>query len=533
MGIRQRWSTAVLAATLMLGLGQSATAQQRGGTLLFTIPASDYPSLDAHQEATFATIHATAPHYNLLIRLDPKDTGASKLEGDLATGWTVSKDGKTYRFPIKQNATFHDGTLVTAKDVVASYKHIIDPPQGVTSYRRSYLSMVESVAADGDFAVVFRLKFPTAAFLPALAVPFNYIYSASKLETDPHWFRTHILGSGPFLFKSEQRGANWIGVRNDKYFKKGLPYLDGYEGIYTPKENVEIQALRAGRIMIQFRGFPPAARDELRAALGDQIVAQESVWNCGLYIIPNTFKKPFDDVRVRRALNLAIDRWGGSAFLSKIATAKKVGGFVIPGHPLAMSDEELSKLPGYGRDAKAAKDEARRLLKEAGIPEGFSFKLLNRNTDQPYKIVGTYVIDQWRQVGLNVEQFMLPTSGYVEQLLREPPEYDVGMGTNCQSMVNPTADLQRFISKDRTDGNEGHYIDRNLDRLFDAQMREPDFAKQKAIVHEFERYLIEQGLHMTTLWWNRITLQSAKVHGWNITPSHFLNQQLETVWLEH
>ena len=530
----KRWMTSYLvaAAALLLAAAVPASAQQRGGTLVFTVPASDYTTLDAHQEITFAVVHPTAPHYSLLIRLDPTDLKAQKLEGDAAESWTVSQDGKTYTFKLHRNIKFHDGTPMTAQDVVASLEHIVNPPQGVAGPRKPYYTMVESITAQGDYTVVIKLKFPTGAFLPALSQPFNYLYQAKHLKEDPNWYKTHIMGSGPFVFKSEQRGANWIGVRNENYFKKGLPYLDGYEAIFTPKENIEIQALRGGRSMIQFRGFPPAARDELKAALGDKITVQESTWNCGLFVIPNSFKKPFDDIRVRRALNLAIDRWGGSEFLSKVAIAKTVGGYGFPGNPLSMTNAELEQLPGYWRDAKKSKDEARRLLKEAGVPEGFSFKLNNRSTDQPYKFIATYVIDQWRQVGLNVEQVVFPTSAFYAMLDKDPPDFDTTMDFNCQSVVNPTADIQQFISKDRTDANHGHYTDRKLDQMFDAQMQEPSFAKQKKIFNEFERYLNDQALYLTTLWWHRITLQSSKVQGWNITPSHYLNQQLETVWLK-
>ena len=522
---------AMAAGALLLGLGLSALAQQRGGTLVFTIPASDFPSMDAHQEITFATVHPTAPLYSLLIRLDPTDPKGERIGGDAAQSWKVSADKKTYTFKLHQDIRFTDGTPLTARDVVASLEHIINPPPGVAGPRKSYYAMVQSVKADGDYTVVINLKFPTSAFIPSLSQPFNYIYPAAKLAEDANYFKTHTLGSGPFVFKSEQRGANWVGVRNERYFKKGLPYLDGYEAIFTPKENIEVQALRGGRSMIQFRGFPPAARDELKGALGDAITVQESVWNCGLYIIPNSFKKPFDDIRVRQALNLAIDRWGGSQFLSKVAIAKKVGAYAIPGARIAMTDDELAQLPGYWRDAEKSRAEARRLLKEAGVPEGFKFKLNNRSTDQPYKFVATYVIDQWRQVGLDVEQVVFPTAPFYEMLAQDPPQFDTTMDFNCQSVVNPTADIQQFISKDRTDSNHGHYIDRKLDQLYDAQLQEPDFAKQKKIFTEFERYLNDQALQLTTLWWNRITLQSSRVHGWYITPSHYLNQQLETVWL--
>ena len=198
---RSRWLGFSAGLALLLGLALTASAQQRGGTLVFTIPASDFPSMDGHQEETFATIHPTAPHYSLLIRLSPTDPKALKLEGDAATGWTVSKDKKTYTFKLRNGIKFHDGSAMTAQDVVASLDHIINPPAGVASPRKSYYSMVDSVKANGDRTVVIKLKFATAAFLPALAQPYNFLYPAKLLKQDPNYFKTHVMGSGPFIFK--------------------------------------------------------------------------------------------------------------------------------------------------------------------------------------------------------------------------------------------------------------------------------------------------------------------------------------------
>ncbi len=523
-----------LPALLALGAAGGATAQQRGGTLVYTVPASDHsPSMDGHQEVTFAIIHPLAPHYSLFIRLDPTDPKAERIEGDIAENkWQVSADKKTYTFKIKRGIKFHDGSPLTARDAVASFKHLFDPPPGVAAPRKGNFSMVESVSNPDDYTVVFKLKYPSGAFIPLLAQPFNWMYSADTLAKDPNWYKTHVNGSGPFMFKSESPGANWVGVRNPNYFKPGLPYLDGYEAIFTPKENVEVEALRGGRSMIQFRGMPPAARDELKKAMGDDLQVQESTWNCSLFAIPNSFKKPFDDVRVRQALNLAIDRWGGSFYLSKVAVVKTVGAYVYPHSPLAFNPDELETLPGYWRDIDKSRAEARRLLKEAGVPQGFKFKLTNRNTDQPYKFVAVWLIDQWRQVGLDVEQVMLPTAQMFSMLAQDPPQYDVTMSFNCQSIVNPTSDVVLFTSKDVSENNYAHYIDRKADQLYFAQAKEGDPVKQRQIMHEFERYLNDQAYWLTTLWWHRLIVHNKRVHGWNISPSHFLNQQLEVVWLD-
>ena len=504
----------------------------RGGTLVFVVPR-DPPSYDGHRETTFALIHPLAPHYSLLVKVDPKDRQNQRIVGDLAKSWDVSDGGKTYTFHLHQPVQFHDGSPLTSRDVVASYNKIIYPPKGVVSPRMAYYEMVASIAAPDPATVVFRLRYPTSAFLPAMATPFNFIYSADKLEADIRWYEHNVMGSGPFRLADQAPGAYWRGERFENYFRPGLPRMAGFEAIFAPKESVRIQAIRGRRAMIEFRGFSPQGRDDLVRAVGDRITVQESPWNCSNYLVPNTFRKPFDDVRVRRALTLALDRWGGSKYLSRIAVVKSVGGVVFPGHPLAMSDAELERLPGYGRDIEASRAEARNLLREAGVPEGFKFKLHNRAVDQPYKIIGTWVIDQWRQIGLDVEQWVQQGAPFFRTLETNPSEFDVSIDFNCQAVVNPTLDISKFISYDRSPANYGKYIDRELDRLYDAQLRETDPVKQKALIKLFEtRLLGDQVLYITTLWWHRIIPHDSRVQGWLISPSHYLNQDLAEVWVK-
>ena len=159
-------------------------------------------------------------------------------------------------------------------------------------------------------------------------------------------------------------------------------------------------------------------------------------WNCGNLITPNERRKPFDDVRVRRALLLAVDQWNGAPALSKIANVHTVGGIVFPGSPLAATKEELQKLAGFWPDIDKSRAEARRLLKEAG-QEGLHFELLNRNVDQPYKYVGTWLVDQWSKIGVTATQRVQPTGPWLQAM--RTGDFDVVVEANCNSVVEPGA----------------------------------------------------------------------------------------------
>jgi peptide/nickel transport system substrate-binding protein len=157
------------------------------------------------------------------------------------------------------------------------------------------------------------------------------------------------MGSGPFHFTEYQLGQSISGVRNPDYYHRGLPYLDGFTGIFADKQSIGVSAIRSDRAAIEFRGFPPAMRDELQAALGSELTVQESDWNCGNLITPNHQRKPFDDVRVRRALTVAIDRWHGAPGLSRISVMKTVGGVGFPGSRWPRPGQNWSNWPATGR----------------------------------------------------------------------------------------------------------------------------------------------------------------------------------------
>ncbi len=393
--------TALILATALAAPAAADEAPKRGGTLTYMIPADAPPTLDGHRETTYATVHAAAPFYSVLIRINPMNPSSpDDFVCDLCTDMPKpTDDGKTWTFKIRDGVKWHDGSPLTAADVAASWQEIIHPREGVSSARESYFVMVDKVEAPDASTVVFHLKYPTAAFLPALADPFAWIYKKEILDRDPHWYEKNIMGSGPFKFVEYQIGQSIKGARNPDYYHQGLPYLDGFTAIFADKQAVRVDAIRADRAAMEFRGLPPSARDQLVKELGDKITVQTGDWNCVNMITPNHKRKPFDDVRVRRALTLAIDQWHGADALAKIANVHTVGGIVFPGSPLAANKEELQKIAGYWPDIEKSRAEARRLLKEAGA-EHLSFELMNRNVDQPYKYIATWVIDEWSKIGV-------------------------------------------------------------------------------------------------------------------------------------
>jgi peptide/nickel transport system substrate-binding protein len=527
------WGTGL---AVVLAAAVPAAAQEEGakygGTLSYMIPADAPPSFDAHREGTFATLHSVAPFYSVLIRVNPENpSSTTDFVCDLCTAMPQPTDnGKTYTFKIREGVKFHDGTPLSAADVAASWEMIIHPPEGMLSPRASWYEMVDKVEAPNPTTVVFRLKFATSAFLPALADPFTLIYKKEILDKDPRWYEKNILGSGPFKFVEYETGQSIKGVRNPDYYRKGLPYLDGFSGIYAPKQSVRVDAIRGDRAAIEFRGFPPSTRDELKKALGGALTVQESDWNCGNLVTPNDKKKPFDDARVRRALALAIDQWHGAPAISKIANVRTVGGIVFPGSPLAATKEELQTIAGFWPDIEKSRAEARRLLKEAGA-EGLSFELLNRGVDQPYKYVGIWLVDEWSKIGLHVTQRILPTGPELEAL--RTGNFQVALIANCHGVPNPLLDVQAYLPSSIYSANYGYYEDQAEVDLYNKMLRETDFPKQRALMRDFEKYVLDTQAHeIWVLWWYRIIPYRSYVEGWKISPSHYLNQDLSTIWLD-
>lgn len=521
------WASLVGFIALGVALFAPVSAQERlrGGTLDFAVIG--WPNtFDCHAANSFAVLHYIAPHYSLLVKFDPDRF--PEVKGDLATSWHASPDGLAYTFKLRSGVVFHDGSPLTSGDVKASFDRMRSPPKGVISASQALFSNIAGIEAPDPATVVFRLKRPQSYFLSVIAYPFNCVLSAARLAADPSYPAQAVMGTGPFEHAGHTPGADWKGKRFESYFLSDRPYLDGYRAITFSQSSAVAAALQSGQVLAEFRSFSPPVRDRLRAAMGDRLAVYETIWALSIALSFNTERKPFDDARVRRALNLAIDRWAGAQNLSKIASVRRVGATQRPGSPWAATDAELTRLPGLGRDIEAARAEARRLLTEAG-QTGLKVKLVNRNLPDPYIPIGVYLVDQWRRIGIEADHQAIDLRPWDQ--VRNSGEFDVLIEFTNALVDDPELELVKYISRDRSQSNVARYIDRDLDAIFDRIVATREPVARRQLVRDFETRLYDQAYAMPILWNERITLMSSRIKGWRTTPSHLINQDLVDVWL--
>jgi len=515
--------------TVVLAFVATAGAQEqqpkRGGTLEFavTVEPANY---DCHSNTSFAFLHPVAPHYSTLLKFDAANY--PQIVGDLAESWTVSRDRLTYTFKLRPNILFHDGSKLTSADIKASYERIAHPPQGVVSSRQVDFASIASIDTPDPLTVVFHLQWPEAAMLANFASPWNCIYSAAKLAEDPNFPKTHVLGTGAFVFVEHVKGQYWRAKRWDKYFRPGKPYLDGYQADFMPDSAV-MGAFKSGQIMAEFRGVSPPQAAELQQAMGDKITLSESPWLSNLLIVFNAKRPPFNDVRVRRALSLAVDRWGAAEKLGGTTFLKYVGGLMRPGSSMATPESELIALPGFSHDIAASRAEAKRLLAEAGVHD-LKVTLLVRSIPMPHFIGADLLSDSWREIGVTTTEDKRNIFDW--QKVVDAGDFDIAQDFQGDFYDDPTIQLTKYVSPDLSPVNFAHSTDRFLDALFIGQALTSDPQERVKIVRGFEQHEMTEAYSVPLLWWNRIVATSSRLKGWSITPSHFIGQDLSDVWID-
>jgi len=514
----------IAGAVALAGFSAAALAQETprsGGTLRFATQGEP-TTFDCAAGTSIVALQYLAPHYSTLITFSQQNY--PEIVGDLAKEWTISPDGLTYSFTLNSGVKFHDGTVLTADDVKTTFDRIANPPEGVVSVRRSAYSKLDSITVTGPDKIEFKLKSPSAGFLSTLANPWNCIYSAAKLKADPSYPAKTIMGTGPFTFAEYSAGAYWRGTKFADYFREGRPYLDGFEATLVSGAAV-VNTIAGRQLDANFRLISVPERDRI-GQVRDDVTFQSTPSTSVTLPVINTRKAPFNDVRVRRALSLAIDRDKGVELLGDLASQRWQHVIFRNGHRLAPAPDDLRKVPGFSGDIEAQRAEARKLLEEAGVKD-LKFRLLNRAIKVPYEALGVFFIDQWRQIGVEVTMDPLDSGPWAAKLASG--DYEVAIDLNAPTSDDPTEVLQKYVP-----GVPVNYTgieDQKLVDLFAAQDSATDPAERDRLVKEFVDRVVELQYVIPTFNAERIVVLDNKVRNWTVPPSFLVGLSMGDVWL--
>jgi ABC-type transport system substrate-binding protein len=511
----------ILCAALMFA--QPVFAQKK--SLVVGMGSADAGKLDPHIASTTPDKGLLSWMFNGLVRVRPGRISPEYIEPDLAESWTSNPAGTEWTFKIRAGVQCHHGYgEFTADDAVYSLKRASN--KATSSYSNDY-SAVDKVEALDKSTVKITLKNPVAGFLGYVAnVNGGNMICKKAAEEMGENFAKKPIGTGPFMFAEYQPQQFVKLVANKQYFR-GAPQINDITYRYIPADSSRDLAFQSGELDMIYGKQDQTWVDRTSKLPGVKVVAMEPGELSELYL--NVTVKPLDDIRVRQALTLAIDRWGGSESLGKISLIKGVGGVFRPGAPWGLPAAELEKLPGFDRDIEKSRAEARRLLKEAGVTN-LKLKFINRTIDQPFIPAGIYAVDQWRRIGVEAEH--LPVETKLWYAAMEGGEFDVVVQNISDFTDDPTAQFNTLLSKHISGIAYSRHTDTKLDDMFNRQSQIVDPAERLKLVNEMERYALTMAYNIPLLWYQRIVVNHKKVKGWYVTPSHFTGQNLVDVWLD-
>jgi oligopeptide transport system substrate-binding protein len=378
-------TVATSALALMLALS-SATAQEEkldpnakpGGEIVITYK-DDVATLDPAIGYDWQNWSMIKSLYDGLMDYEP---GTTNLRPDLAESYEISPDGKTFIFKLRQGVKFHNGREMTADDVKYSLDRVTNPKTqspgagffgsiaGFEDVAGGKSESLSGVTVVDPSTIKIELSRPDATFLHVMAINFSHVVPKEAVEQHGADFGKNPVGTGAYKMAEWTLGQRLVFERNPDHWHKGLPYLDKITFEIGQEPIVALLRLQKGEVDIPGDGIPPAKFQEVmadpeqkaRVVVGGQL-------HTG-YVTMNTTMAPFDNVKVRQAVNMA---------LNKDRIVQLINNRAVPANqPLPPS------MPGYDKDYKGYAydpEKAKALLAEAGHPDGFETELFVMNTD--------------------------------------------------------------------------------------------------------------------------------------------------------
>ncbi len=444
------------------------------------VEGSNIDTLDTAITRSRPTQIITEHLFNHLVKW--KDTKLSAIAPDLAESWKVSSDGLRWTFKLKKGITFHDGTPFNAEAVKFNMERILDPKFG--SPNRAYFASIKKITVIDDYTVAFETKKPDATLLENLVASPGSIASPNAIKKWGKDYGQHPVGTGPYKLKEWIPGERCVIERYEEYFgKRPKPDVITYRPV--PEGAARVVELESGNADIVNR-IPPEAADQLKKNP-----------RVKLWVIPSTFqiwfelnqtRPPFNDVRVRKAVNYAIDR--------KVIIEKILGGYgSIPDGPFTPGVQGRISLEPYPYDP----DKAKKLLAEV-YPDGYKEKIVMWTPHGRYlkdKMVSEAVQGYLNELGFKTEFRVWEWSSYQKTLYSPQPGKGTGKGTNDAHMwilgaSIPTADIR--VARRLETGNPANllgYSNKRLDKLLVDARTNMNYEQRMKMYEEIQKIIWE------------------------------------------
>jgi peptide/nickel transport system substrate-binding protein len=521
----------VLVAALVAAVAAHGQAPKRGG-VLNSMVTEDPPGFSIHEAATVSTVWPMSPCYNNLVYFDPAkpQETVDTVVGELAEKWSWQDNHRNLVFFLRRNVKWHDGQPFTSKDVKYTFDVVREAPDAPAklrlSPRKEWYANIDAIEVPDPHTVVFRMKRPQPSLLLMLASGYSPVYPAHVPLAE---LRQRCVGTGPFKFKDYARGQTIELVRNPDYFVPNRPYLDGIRYTIITERGTRLAALQTGRL----DAFAPLDMTKVTAETVKKavpaLVVQETGQNGSDNIVINHKKPPFDNVTIRRAINLALNR---AASIQSVRHGGAIPGAAMMPPPFGswgLPDKELRTLPGY-RDPARDRAEAKKLLASAGHGPGRPLRLeMVTRTLPVYVDLASFVVDQLKQVGVEVTVKQLDTAQWFPSLARR--EFLIAANLTAPGADDPDVMFYENF-KCGTSRNYSDYCDEQVDRMIDQQSQELDRAKRLKLVWEIQKKL-EADVARPMLGWRKEYFTHWP-HVKNLVSHHSLYNwgRMQDVWLD-
>lgn len=434
--------------------------------------------------------------YERLVAFDP----SFAPQPQLAESWTTNETGDSWTFKLREKVTFSDGTPFTAKDVLYSFARLLDPKSG--SPGRANLTAIDpaGIEAVDDHTVRFRLTQPIVEFPSYIANRFTYIVRAGQSSDE---LRTRGIGTGPFRVERFAPGEDSsLYVKNEKYWRPGLPKVDAVEVRSISDPTAQVAAIASGQIDITW-DLPRVGLGSLDGNPDVKVSFTRTPFVMSLAMWADA--APFDDLRVRQAMKLVVDR-------------QKMVQLVLGGHGQIGADNPVAPFVQFGiQDPPPARDieKAKALLAEAGHGNGLQVDLYTSEAVIGFIEMATVYQAMAGEAGITVNIVKTPSGEYWDNIWLKKP-------FTCSSWSGRAADEALSVAYlSKADWNETHWRRPEFDALVSDARKTIDTAKRGDIYQKAQRLLRDDGGAIIPMFPDAAAATRATVSGWALHPQKY------------